>query len=142
MRRPYSRPRRSLREHLYAFMIGRNGSDELTRAILILYLALFIVNLFVRSWIVNIVAYAIIVYSLFRMLSRNLLARRRENAAYLRLQNSVTSFFRLQRNKWRDRKTHVYRRCKTCKSTLRLPRQKGKHTVKCPCCGQRFSVKI
>lgn len=142
MRQSYNRPRRSLRERLYSFMIGRNGGDALSRALLILYLALFVANLFARSWVLTLIEYAIAAYALFRMLSRNLSARRRENAWYLRLENGVKGFFKLQRSKWRDRKTHVYRKCPDCKKTLRLPRQKGEHTVKCPCCQHRFEVKI
>lgn len=136
------RPRRPWRERLYAFMIGRNGGDALGRALLVLYLVLALVNAFIGSWIVYLLATAIAVYAIFRMLSRDLYARRRENAWYLRREYAVRDFLRLQHNKWRDRKTHVYRRCPACKSTLRLPRQKGKHTVRCPKCRHRFEVSI
>ncbi|MBR0443536.1 MAG: hypothetical protein IIX15_04275 [Clostridia bacterium] len=136
------RSRRPWRERLYSFMIGRNGADALSRALLMLYLVVFLVNLFVRSYIIYCLGYAIVIYSLFRMLSRNLPTRRRENAWYLRAEGKVRGFFKLQKNKWRDRKTHVFRKCPTCKSMLRLPRQKGKHTVLCPQCQHRFDIKI
>ena len=142
MRQQYNRPRRPWRERLYSFMIGRNGGDALSRALLILYLALFVVNLFAHSWVLTLIEYAIAVYALFRMLSRNLPARRRENAWYLKYENGVKDFFKLQKSKWRDRKTHAYRRCPQCKSMLRLPRQQGKHTVRCPQCQHRFETKI
>lgn len=142
MRQPSARPRRPWRERLYSFMIGRNGADALSRALLILYLVLFVINLFVRSWVATAVEYALIIYSLFRMLSRNLPARRRENAWYLKCENGIKGACKLQRNKWRDRKTHAYRRCPQCKSVLRLPKQKGRHTVRCPQCQHRFETKI
>ena len=145
-----SRPRRTLRERLYSFMIGRNGADALGNALMVLYLVLFVANLvtayFIRNPYVSYAFYALecalIGYSVFRMFSRNLPARRRENGWYLRRIGAVKGFFKLQRNKRRDRKTHVYRKCKECKSVLRLPRQKGKHTVRCPRCQHRFEVKI
>ena len=142
MRQRNYRPRRPWRERLYFFMIGRNGADALSRALLMLYLVVFVINLFLRSHIVYFLGYAIVLYSLFRMFSRNLPARRKENAWYLRVEGHVKSFFKLQKNKWRDRKTHAYRKCPDCHSVLRLPRQKGKHTVSCPRCHHRFEVKI
>ena len=153
MRQSSGRPRRTLRERLYQFMIGRNGPDALGNALMILYLVLFVANLItaylVKPPYVTYVTYgfyllecALIVYSVFRMFSRNLYARRRENAWHLRRVGAIKGFFKLQKNKRRDRKTHVYRKCKACKSVLRLPREKGKHTVRCPKCQHRFEVKI
>ena len=142
MRQRIHRPRRPFRERLYSFMIGRNGTDALSLALLVLYLSVCVVNLFLRSYIVYTLAYAIIIYSLFRIFSRNLPARRKENAWYLRVKGKVIGFFKLQKNKWRDRKTHAYRQWPSGKSMLRLPRQKGQHTVNCPRCHNRFQVKI
>lgn len=142
MRHQTYRPRRSLRERFYTFMYGRNGTDALGRALLIVYVVLYAVALFVGSYVLWGLMSALAVYAVFRMLSRNLAARRRENEAYLRLKKRVTSFFGLQKNKWRDRKTHVYRRCPACKSVLRLPKSRGKHTVRCPRCQHRFETKV
>ena len=134
--------RRSLRDRLYSFMYGRYGGDALGRALLVCYLILFVPNLILRSSTIYLLGYALIVYALFRMLSKNITARRRENDWYLKRKGSVRTFFALQKNKWRDRKTHVYHRCPHCKSTLRLPRVKGSHTVNCPRCHTRFDMKI
>lgn len=35
-----------------------------------------------------------------------------------------------------------YATCPNCQATLRLPRQRGKHTVRCPRCGNRFGIHI
>jgi hypothetical protein len=48
------RPRRSLSERLYSFMIGRNGADALGNALFITYLVLFVVNLVLSPAIVTI----------------------------------------------------------------------------------------
>ena len=142
MRNQSYRPRRSLRERFYSFMYGRNGADALSRALLILYVILYVVALFIPSYPLWGIMTALAIFTVFRMLSRNLTARRRENAWYLRLEGRVKGFFVLQRNRWRDRKTHVYHKCPKCKSVLRLPRIKGKHTVNCPRCHERFDMKV
>ena len=33
-----------------------------------------------------------------------------------------------------------YKVCPKCKQKIRLPLKKGKHTVKCPNCGNKFDV--
>jgi hypothetical protein len=52
------------------------------------------------------------------------------------------NFFVLTRNRWRDRKTHVYQKCAMCKNVLRFPKIGGNHIAKCPCCDFRFEVRI
>lgn len=136
------RQKPSLRERFYRFMYGRNGADGLCRALLVVYVVLLLVNVFVRSWILSIAELAVAAYMLFRMFSRNLYKRRRENQWYYNQYNRVRGFFRLCKNKWRDRKTHIYRKCPQCKNRLRLPKIKGRHTVNCPCCHNRFAVKV
>ena len=34
----------------------------------------------------------------------------------------------------------MYKKCPKCKQKIRLPLKKGKHTVKCPNCGNSFDV--
>ncbi len=140
-KRPY-RARVPFRERFFRFMSGRYGSDSLNRALLILYMILIVINLFLGSWILFILELALVIYLFFRMMSRNLYARRRENAWYCARVNRVKGFFRLRKQKRKDRKTHVFRKCPQCKNNLRLPKVKGSHTVKCPCCGNRFEIKI
>ena len=136
------RPKMRFWERVIRFMSGRNGSDSLGRALLVLYAILAIANLFLHSLILYVLECALIAYILFRMLSRNLYARQKENRVYVNFANRVKNIFRLQKNKWRDRKTHVYRKCPKCKNVLRLPKVKGAHTVNCPCCHERFDMKI
>ena len=134
--------KRPFRERVAIFMYGRNGFDNLCNFIWTLCIILIVVNLFVRSLIINAVETALMVYTIFRFMSKNVYKRQRENATYLKLKKKFTGPFKLLRNKWRDRKTHVYKKCKKCKNVLRLPKVKGKHTVNCPCCHNRFDVKI
>ncbi|MBR3893804.1 MAG: hypothetical protein IKJ35_01505 [Clostridia bacterium] len=136
------RPRRSFRESVAMFLSGRNGVDSLGRAVMILGCVLAVVNLFLRSLVLALLSDAVLVYVVFRMMSRNLVARRAENARWWNFCKRIKDFFRLQKNKRRDRKTHVYHKCPHCKKTLRLPRVKGMHTVCCPCCHERFEMRV
>lgn len=123
-------------------MRGRNGADSLGRAVLIFACILALVNLFLRSFVLALLGDALLIYAVFRMMSRNLPARRAENARWWNLCKAIKDFFRLQKNKNRDRKTHVYHKCPHCKNTLRLPRVKGEHRVCCPCCHERFDMRV
>lgn len=130
-----------IKNALYRFLYGRYGSDTLNKFLFGIYVALVVVYTVVAifwSPILFSLAYALlssilVVVIVSRMLSRNVARRRRENEKFC-------GFFRLRRNKWRDRKTHIYRKCPSCRAVLRLPRAKGKHSVVCPRCKNRFSV--
>jgi hypothetical protein len=133
---------------LQKFFYGRYGGDTLNNVLLGVYvflvLAYYIISLFLpleatgARTILSLAYYLLtlptIIVIFFRMFSRNIVKRRRENDRFC-------GFFRLRRNKFRDRKTHVYRKCPQCRAVLRLPRAKGKHTVVCPRCKHRFEVK-
>ena len=137
--RPY---RRGFRERLYYFLSGRNGSDALGMTSLMVALALDVANIFLRSIWLALPAFLLLCYSFFRMFSRNVYKRQVENQRFCRFFRPVKNFFVLRKNKRRDKNTHVYKKCPRCKKVLRLPRVSGSHTVKCPCCQNRFEMKI
>lgn len=132
----------NIREKIYRFMIGRNGPDELNRFILIFGLVLAILNIFFRYFAIYIAEYLVLIIFIFRFVSKNVYKRREENGKYLKIKNSAVSFLKLYKNKWKDRKTHVYKKCPHCKSVLRLPKVKGEHGVSCPCCKKHFDMKV
>lgn len=123
-------------------MYGRYGYDTLGKTLLWIYAALLLIyvilSIFIESpWFYFIyltATMALVIYTFFRTMSRNIAKRRRENERFC-------NFFKLIRNKFRDRKTHVYRKCPKCKAVLRLPKARGKHSVVCPRCKNNFSVK-
>ena len=126
---------------LARFFYGRYGNDTLNKFLMVLYLicivAMTVLSLFIQSPLFNLIGWmvslSIFIWSFYRTMSRNIYKRRRENERFC-------GFFKLRRNKFRDRKTHVYRKCPKCKAVLRLPKAKGKHFVNCPRCKNRFSV--
>ena len=123
-------------------MYGRYGIDRLYHVLVWTAVILLIVNLFVGSLIIYAVEMALLVWATFRFFSKNIYRRQRENLAFCRFFGWIDGFFKLKRNKFRDRKTHIYKKCPNCRKQLRLPKIKGSHTVNCPCCHHRFEVRV
>ena len=130
------------KSRLYRFMYGRYGTDTLGNVLLVTYFIILVLHTFIgffwgNVWVdaaVWLVSSALAITVITRIFSRKIVKRRQENEKFC-------GFFRLIRNKIRDRKTHVYRKCPTCKAVLRLPRARGKHNVVCPRCKNRFKVR-
>jgi len=132
----------SFKNKLASFMYGRYGVDPLYYGLLALYLIFLLLNIVFSSVIWSVLMAAALGYALFRSLSRNIPARRRENEVFLKFWHPLKTELKLFRDKWKDRKTARYRRCTHCHVIIRLPNEKGKHTVICPHCKKRFAVKI
>ncbi len=80
---------------------------------------------------------------LMRAFSRNFYKRRAENMVFLRIWGRVKPFFRPVKNffmRLADRK-HRYFKCPVCKARLRVPRGRGKITITCPRCKNKFDEK-
>ncbi len=134
---------------LFRFFQGRYGLDSFGKFLLLLYLALLIplsiVGIFVKHPIVELIRLILLllpILFLFRFLSRNPVKRRIGNERYLKVKGATLAFFKLQHDKFRDRKTHIYRKCPYCRAVLRLKRIKGKHRAACPHCGKSFNVRV
>lgn len=127
---------------LAMFFRGRYGVDRLFWGICTIAIILSASNLFIRSFAVQILVYLTLLIAAARAISRNCDKRRREEEKFMSIFTKISSKFRLLKNRFRDRKTHVYCKCKNCKKTLRLPKKKGMHTVICPNCRNKFQIKI
>lgn len=132
----------NFRDKIARFMAGRYGTDNLYNFFTIVELILIVINMFFPSIFLMLLIIGVISYSLFRVFSRNVSARREENAKYLRIKWKITSFFKRKKAPKNDKKTHVFRICPACKAKIRLPRKKGPHSVRCPRCNTLFEVHI
>ena len=134
------------RDKLARFFYGRYGADSLYYALFVAYLILWVILIFVWNPIARIslslLQTAVFVFMIYRVLSRNIYKRRRENEAFLKAFRAVKNFFILTKNRIRDIKDFRYRKCPHCKAMLRLPKRKGEHPVVCPRCKQRFTAKV
>lgn len=120
------------------FMQGRYGSDALTLFLMCVGIGLNIVSMFVPF--LSFLALAIFILAVWRMLSRNIYARQKENAAYLRSWQRVKSFFSGLGPR-ADAKTHKHYKCPECRQEVRVPKGKGKILITCPRCGKKFEKK-
>lgn len=126
---------------LYEILKGRYGVDELYRFSIIIVFILIMINLFIKSYIIELLEFIIIVISLLRIFSKNKDRRRKEKNIYLSYKNKIIKYIDYQKRKYNDRNTHMYKKCPNCKQKIRLPLKKGKHKVKCPKCKNTFEVK-
>ena len=138
-----------LKMWLYSFMRGRYGADTLywwsLGAIIVLWvlrLIFSVLRINIVASVLDLLSTVILVIAVFRMFSRNTYKRSAENRAFCRFIGKHKDKFTLIRDMFRDRKTHVYKKCPKCKAVLRLPKKPGEHTVRCPKCSDRFDVKI
>ena len=144
-----------LRMKLARFMYGRYGVDALYNTlflweVIFLFVAT-VLNLLghvstvclILSWVLYAISMGLLVFAIFRCMSRNIPARRRENERYLAMKARFRSKNKpASKASFMDTAQHIFRQCPYCKATLRLPRQKGKHIVKCPRCSKSFTVKV
>lgn len=129
-----------IRNALQRFMYGRYGTDQLHIFLIVAYLVLLVLSMLPGLGLLEIVSLALLVWSLFRMLSRNYTARRAENAKFLKLAGPVIRWYRLRRTIRQD-KEHRYFKCPNCGQQLRVPRGKGTIRVTCRGCGASFQEK-
>ena len=132
----------TFREKMQRFFYGRYGNDQLNNFLLAAYIVLCLFNIIVPTYAVSILMVIPLVAYFVRMFSRNVYKRQAENARFMKIWTPFRNWLMLQRDRIRDRKTHVYRKCPGCKSTLRLPRKPGVHQVACPKCRKKFGVRI
>ena len=118
-----------LGEKFRRFMYGRYGSDKLNLFLLALGIVLCLLSSFQKLYFFGLIAYIPIIWAIFRMYSRNLYKRRRENQTFLQF------FIRLK-----DRQNRYFA-CPRCRQRVRVPRGKVKIVIKCPACGERFAKK-
>ena len=119
-----------LRWQIQRFMQGRNGSDEFNRFLTYVLLVLYIISLFTKSTLLYYIAFIGFIYVIYRMMSRNLYARREENRKFV-------TYLETTRIKFDQRKDYKIFRCKGCGRNIRVPRGKGKIEVTCPMCGKK-----
>lgn len=132
-----------LGEGFRRFMYGRYGTDRfnlfLTICAVAVSIAGSILSFFanrtgsaacaVVSIALMLLSYLLILYAVFRMLSRKLDKRGAENRRYMKLTVAL-----------RDRE-HRYFRCPKCRQSVRVPRGRGKIRIRCPRCSEQFVKK-
>ena len=118
---------------LRTFMAGRYGTDRLNMVILCAGLVASILSSLVRVTPLNLIfwllSYGLMIWAICRTLSRNTYKRYQENRKFMQI------FDRLK-----DRQ-HRYFDCPKCRQMVRVPRGKGKISITCPRCREKFIKK-
>jgi uncharacterized protein YggT (Ycf19 family) len=128
-------------EKLRKFMYGRYGLDDLYKFLFELYIVLLIINLFLKSKILNLISIFIVFYMFFRFFSKKIYARSNENQLFLKIKKKILKPFRVIKMNIND-KNHIYKKCSKCGTILKLPLQSkaGFKKAKCPKCNKKVRL--
>ena len=124
-------------EKLRQFMYGRYGNDMLNFGLMIAGCLITGILSFVKVpylHYIGMIPYLIVIY---RSLSKNIPARQRENAKFLKLIEPWKRFLIKKARQLQD-KDHRYYACPQCHNTLRVPKGRGKIKISCPHCHKEF----
>jgi len=135
-----------MKEKLIKFMSGRYGFDQLYRFLLLSGVLCMLLSAMLRdsaflSSIFHYASVALLVWAIYRALSRNVEKRYLENLHYLERMGAVMQHFRMSKEKFQQRKEYKFFVCPTCRTNLRVPKGKGKVNITCAKCGTRFQGK-
>ena len=133
-----------MKQKFARFMYGRYGTDQFSRFLAFISVALILLSLFFDSYArttLFVLALAVLIYTYFRTFSKNPEKRRQENLKYLKLSGPFSDWFKLRRDMFKQRKTYKFFKCPGCKAVLRVPKGKGKVRIVCKKCGNAFEKK-
>lgn len=143
----------NFRYKLAQLFAGRTGIDALGKTFTWIALLLMLVTMFTHSNIAYLLAMACLIYSIWRMFSKNYQKRYYENQNFLqktakirfffmRLVPNIKNTFAKARYDMEQRRTYKIFRCPSCKQKLRVPRGRGKIQVTCSKCRTQFIKKV
>ena len=130
------------------FMMGRYGGDQYGMFLIFLSIILSIVLMFVPIAFIGWLSWILLVFAVYRMFSKNITRRQQENFAFLRGWGAVKTWFWNIKNRLKGvktspakDKTHRTFKCPKCGQKLRVPKGKGKISITCSKCGNKFIKK-
>ena len=120
--------------------VGRQGMDELSKALFwsglgVFALAVLVAMLGVTGLAGLLQCFAIfaVIYAFIRAFSRNLMQRERENYAFLSWKAKKRGQRDAAKERRRQSKDYRFFKCPGCHTWLRVPKGKGKIHIKCKC---------
>ncbi len=148
-----------MKTRLRNFMNGRNGTDDLSLMMLLSAGVCLVFAALSRrreaAFFFVVLLVILVCWSIFRMLSKNLNARERENRIYKELTGGFSNRskgFRESMSAWwqniksirpgKNNKTYGLKiclfKCPGCGVNVKVPANKGRVSVTCPRCGKVF----
>ena len=123
-----------MRDKIYRFMQGRYGTDDFYKFLFWVALIGIVINWFFKSQLLSFAVTLILVYAMYRVLSKNHSARYAENQRYLQATAKIRYWFDQQKKLMEERKYHHIYTCPKCRQKIRIPKGKGKIMIRCPKC--------
>jgi ribosomal protein S27AE len=123
------------------WMRGRNGADDVARLSTWVALVFFLIGLLTANTVCEVIALALLVYSQWRMMSKNIAKRARENEAFMSALGPVRPWVVSPRAAWTESRSFKHLACPSCGQKVRVPRGKGTVRITCPKCHQKFDAK-
>ena len=127
-----------MRDKIYRFMQGRYGTDDFYKFLFWVALLGIVINWFFKSQLLSFAVTLILVYAMYRVLSKNHSARYAENQRYLQATAKIRYWFDQQKKLMEERKYHHIYTCPKCRQKIRIPKGKGKIMIRCPKCHHEF----
>ena len=127
-----------MRDKIYRFMQGRYGTDDFYKFLFWVALIGIVINWFFKSQLLSLAVTLILVYAMYRVLSKNHSARYAENQRYLQATAKFRYWFDQQKKLMEERKYHHIYTCPKCRQKIRIPKGKGKIMIRCPKCHHEF----
>lgn len=122
-------------------MYGRYGMDSLGKFTIIAGVVAMLLAGWSDSLILSLLSWVCIIYTYFRIFSRNIYKRSSENQWYLSRTYKIRSAVCREKNLMIQRKTHHIYKCPTCRQKIRIPKGKGRIEIRCPKCNTTFIKK-
>ena len=127
-----------MRDKIYRVMQGRYGTDDFYKFLFWVALIGIVINWFFKSQLLSFAVTLILVYAMYRVLSKNHSARYAENQRYLQATAKIRYWFDQQKKLMEERKYHHIYTCPKCRQKIRIPKGKGKIMIRCPKCHHEF----
>lgn len=125
-----------IRNYFQDMMKGRYGIDKMSQTLFTAALVFLVLVYFGGGLLFECIGIALFVYAGYRTLSKDITARRAENARY---QEAVRNIKEKIHPSGADKNHRVYI-CpnKGCGQKIRVPKGKGKIEITCPKCKEKF----
>ena len=122
-------------------MQGRNGMDDLAKAINWVVLALLLISIITKWDILFYIGLLLMVYMYFRVFSRNVSKRYAENMRFRNLRYDLSRKWTNKKKEFAQRQIYRFYHCPVCKQKVRVPRGRGRICITCPKCRTEFVKK-
>lgn len=122
-------------------MVNRYGVDRLSFFILLMASILSLIVGMLGFDILSVLPLLLMVWAVYRIFSKKISNRSKENRIYLAYESKFTSKFSSLPATLAESKTYHHFKCPECSQKIRIPKGRGKIAITCPKCQKEFTKK-